>query len=75
MSDSAKHLDSAHTFAEEHAETAQAQYTKYHNARAVDKSFNVGEQMIVLGKNCNSKRLLDGKLAQSLRCYLHIAIW
>jgi len=33
----------------------QEQYAKFYNAKAVDKILNVGEQVIVLEKDSNSK--------------------
>jgi len=55
---------------------AQEQYAKFYNSKAVDKSFQDGEQVIVLGKDSNSKtfaRLADWKnLPNIVTVYLHM---
>ena len=42
-----KHLETTREFAEQHAQKAQEQYAKYYNAHACNKSFQVGEEVIV----------------------------
>ena len=48
-------LETTAEFANKHAEIAQAQYTKYYNKHAVDKKFQVGEQVVVLDKDLTHK--------------------
>jgi len=48
-------LEKTREFANEHATKAQEQYVKFYNAKAVDKSFQEGKQVIVLEKDSSSK--------------------
>ena len=70
-----KHLETTREFAEQHAQKAQEQYAKYYNARACNKSFQIGEEVIVLEKDSNSKtysRWQTGKILSVLSPFSHI---
>jgi len=43
-------MRNAEKYAREHATIAQTQYAKYYNARAKDKAFQTGDQVVVLEK-------------------------
>ena len=43
-------LKKTREFADEHTKRAREQYAKFYNSRAVDKSFQIGEQVIILEK-------------------------
>ena len=49
------HLETTREFASHHAQKAQEQYAKYYNAHAQNKTFQVGEEVIVLEKDSNAK--------------------
>jgi len=75
MNDLVKCLETAGKFANEHSKIAQAQYAKYYNARAADKSFTMGEQVIVLEKDSNSKTFAKwqtGVIAKVLSPYSYL---
>jgi len=55
LSELKKQLETTREFAEQHAKAAQDQYAKYYNVKARDKTFKVGEEVIVLEKDSNSK--------------------
>jgi len=50
------------------------QYAKFYNAKAVDKSFQVGEQVIVLERNSNSKTFARWQTGEFVENYHHILI-
>jgi hypothetical protein len=50
-----KHLDTVKTYADSHSEQAQAAYVCEYNKRAKDKSFEIGEKVIVLFPDSTSK--------------------
>jgi len=48
-------LETAANFANDHAQRAQASYAAHYNLRARDKTFHVGDQVIVLAPEGSSK--------------------
>ena len=48
-------MKNAEKYAREHALVAQKQYADYYNARAKDKAFSVGDQVVVLEKDSAHK--------------------
>ena len=75
MNDLAKHLETVGEFANDHSVPAQEQYAKYHNRHAKDKSFVVGEQVIILEKDGNSKTFAQwktGTVARVLSPYSYL---
>jgi len=75
LSDLKKTLEKTREFADKNAKIAQEQYAKFYNAKAVDKSFQVGEQVIVLERNSNSKtfaRWQTGEIYRKLSPYTYI---
>jgi len=75
LSDLQKALEKTREFAIEHATKAQEQYAKFYNAKAVDKSFQEGEQVIVLEKDSSSKtfaRWQTGEICKKLSPYTYI---
>ena len=57
------------------AKGAQEQYAKFYNTKAVDKSFQIGEEVIVLEKDSNSKtfaRWQTGEICEKLSPYTYI---
>jgi len=69
------HLETTHKFASQHAQKAQEQYAKYYNAHAHHKTFQVGEEVIVLEKDFNSKtfsRWCTGEVLRVLSPFSYI---
>jgi len=60
-------FETAAEFADKHAKIAQAQYTKYYNKHAVDKRFQVGEQVVVLDKDSTHKTFARWQLGTITR--------
>ena len=50
-------IQEIHDFADEHAAVKQQRYTDQYNKRAVDKHFQVGQQVIVLIPDSTNKFL------------------
>ena len=76
MSDLKETLEKTREFADKHAKRAQEQYAKFYNTKAVDKSFQIDEQVIVLEKDSASKtfaRWQTGEICQKLSPYTYIA--
>ena len=55
LSDLKETLEKTREFSDKHAKRAQEQCAKFYNTKAVDKSFKIGEQIIVLEKDSASK--------------------
>jgi len=75
LSDLKKTLEKTREFADKNAKIAQDQYAKFYNAKAVDKSFQVGEQVIVLERDSNSKtfaRWQTREICRKLSPYTYI---
>ena len=75
LSDLKETLEKTREFADKHAKRAQEQYAKFYNTKAVDKSFQIGEQVIVLEKDSASKtfaRWQTGEICQKLSPYTYI---
>ena len=69
------HLETTREFASQHAQKAQEQYAKYYNAHAHHKTFQVGEEVIVLEKDSNSKtfsRWCTGEVLRVLSPFSYI---
>ena len=54
-------------YAREHACDAQQKYAKYYNARAKDKSFQIGDQVVVLEKDSTHKTFAHWKQGKIVR--------
>jgi len=67
LEDLKSRLETTAEFADKHAEIAQAQYTKYYNKHAVDKKFQVGEQVVVLDKDSTHKTFARRQLGTITR--------
>jgi len=52
-------LDVARSYADEHAVKAQQQYVERYNRRSCDKTFTVGEHVLVLQKDSTSSKLFS----------------
>jgi hypothetical protein len=52
-------LEVARAYAQEHAEQAQADYVHVYNKRAKNKSFAIGDKVIILYADCNNKLLSE----------------
>jgi len=77
LSDLKKTLEKTREFADKNAKRAQEQYAKFYNAKAVDKSFGVGKQVIVLERDSNSKtfcRWQTGEIYRKLSPYTYIVL-
>jgi len=75
LSDLKKTLEKTREFASKNAKRAQEQYAKFYNTKAVDKSFDVGEQVIVLESDSNSitfARWQTGEICRKLSTYTYI---
>jgi len=60
-----QNMRNAEKYAREHSVSEQERYAKYYNAHAKDKSFQIGEQVIVLEKDSTHKpfaRWKQGKM-------------
>ena len=56
LSDLKETLEKSREFADVHAKRAQEQYAKFYNTKAVDKSFQIGEEVLeVLEKRLKLK--------------------
>jgi len=62
-----EHLASQAEFAVEHAAVEQEHYAKYYNAHAAEKSFQAGEQVIVLEKDSSHKTFAKWQLGTVAR--------
>jgi len=75
LSDLNKTLEKTREFASKNAKRTQEQYAKFYNTKAVHKSFDVGEQVIVLERDSNSKtfsRWQTGEICRKLSPYTYI---
>ena len=54
-------------FADKHAATAQAHYSKYYNKYAAEKKFQAGEQVVVLDKDSTHKTFARWQLGTIAR--------
>jgi len=50
-----KNMRNAEKYAREHSTIEQQQYAKYYNAHAKGKSFQIGEQVVMLEKDSSHK--------------------
>jgi len=69
------HLETTREFATQHAQKTQEQYAKYYNTHAHHKTFQVGEEVIVLEKDSNSKtysRWCTGEVLRVLSPFSYI---
>jgi len=67
----------AQKYAEEHAEKAQGRYVARYNLRAREKSFKIGDQVLILTPDSTSSKLSRDGLARPLsrtKCR-HTVIW
>jgi hypothetical protein len=62
-------LQTARAYSEEHAELAQANYVAAYNKRAKDKSFAIGDTVIVLHSDCNNKLLSKWQIGSIFDVY------
>jgi len=67
LNDLERDMRNAEKYAREHADIAQAQYAKYYNARAKNKAFQVGEQVVVLEKDSTHKIFARWKHGKIIR--------
>ena len=75
LSDLKETLEKTREFSDKHAKRAQEQYAKFYNTKAVDKSFQICEQVIVLEKDSASKTFAGwqtGEICQKLSPYTYI---
>ena len=67
-------LEKTREFSDKHAKRAQEQYAEFYNTKAVDKSFQICEQVIVLEKDSASKTFAGwqtGEICQKLSPYTY----
>ena len=62
-------LQTARTYAEEHAEQAQANYVAAYNKKAKDKSFAINDTVIVLHSDSTNKLLSKWQLGSIIDVY------
>jgi len=74
LSDLKETLEKTREFSDKHAKRAQEQYAEFYNTKAVDKSFQICEQVIVLEKDSASKTFAGwqtGEICQKLSPYTY----
>jgi len=57
LKDLIQNLEMAQNYAKEHAETAQGKYAARYNLRAREKSFEIGDQVLILTPDSTSSKL------------------
>jgi len=67
IADLEQNMRNAEKYAREHSTIEQQRYVKYYNAHAKDKSFQTGEQVLVLEKDSSHKLFARWKLGKILR--------
>ena len=67
LADLEKDMRNAEKYARQHAVVAQKQYAKYYNAHTKDKTFQVGEQVVVLEKDSTHKTFARWKHGKIVR--------
>jgi len=60
-------MRNAERYAQEHANIAQQKYAKYYNAHTKDKSFQIGDQVVVLEKDSTHKTFARWKQGKIVR--------